>query len=62
MRWDPIADQRPNGEVLIYASGEFYFAVLVHGAADDPEPAFMDPGSADLIPRPSHWMKLPDPP
>lgn len=61
MNWVAISEGLPTGPVLVWADGEVYVAVLVGGHAD-PERAFMDIHSSDLLPWPTHWRKLPEPP
>ncbi len=59
LSWIAISDRQPSGDVLIFADGQYYLAVLI---ADPPAPGFVDIHSCDLLPWPSHWMALPDPP
>lgn len=60
MEWIPTSSREPSGQVLIYADGKYFVALL----AKDPEDPldrgqFLDPCSCDLRPWPSHWTPLP---
>ena len=61
MTWFAVDERTPSRPVLVYAGGDYYLAVLVEEPVGS-EPAFLDVHSADLVPWPSHWAELPEPP
>ena len=57
--WIPTTLAMPDGEVLIATpAGECHIAILVK-SDDEDQGTFMDARSADILPWPSHWMRLP---
>ena len=62
--WFPVEDAPPAGvPVLIWSGEAFAVAVLVQGEdAGGPWRVFMDARSDEILPWPSHWMRLPPAP
>lgn len=61
MRWIATSDDLPSEEVLVLVDDGYHVAVLVEEDSESGA-AFMDVHSSDLLPWPTHWMRLPPPP
>lgn len=62
MRWVSTDEALPHGEVLLWSGGRYRIGILIPSGTGDPNPAFMDSNSDELLAWPSHWCELPTPP
>jgi hypothetical protein len=63
MNWISLAVEVPRHEVLVWSEGKYFVAILVPSQSGaDNAGDFMDVNSSNLLPWPSHWAELPEPP
>ena len=62
MEWRPISFDLPHQEVLLWTAGRCAIGILVADAGAGGRNEFMDRWNDSLLPWPTHWMPLPDPP
>ena len=61
--WIPIETAPPCGPVLVFSDGTCVVATVVDGIGPDGAwRVFMDPRNDEILPSPTHWMTLPNPP
>jgi hypothetical protein len=63
MTWRAVGADVPEGKPILVAYGE-QVVVALSFPGDDyfPEATFMDARTFEILPIPSHWMPLPEPP
>jgi hypothetical protein len=63
MDWKPVTPEVPHHDILLWADGRCVVGCLVEGVARGKTwRVFMDPRTDDLLPWPSWWTELPEPP
>jgi hypothetical protein len=63
MGWHRVCRDVPEGELILVSYGEQVVVALAFPADYYfPEMTFMDARTFDILPLPTHWMKLPEPP
>jgi hypothetical protein len=63
MEWRQINDDVPTERVLLWTGAGYAIGILVvDRSSDSGHRHFMEIWNDSLLPSPTHWMPLPDPP
>jgi hypothetical protein len=63
MRWRRVCRDIPEGEPILVSDGaRAVVALAFAGDSYFPDMTFMDARTFDILPKPTHWMPLPERP
>lgn len=63
MAWRSVSNDVPEGEpILVSCDGQAVVALAFPGDYYYPQTTFMDARTFDILPTPTHWMAIENPP